>query len=230
MKMLKAPLERKRPLLFAAGLMLALSLTLVSFEWRTAYKAPPVFHHEPTITDEVLWVLPIKLEEPEQKQEKPELPKQEKPSLQIDIVDDNSSTSDQNDPVLTLDDLPKLDGTFAMAPDPEVKDDVSKPRDRVPVMPEYCGGESAMFKFLSEELEYPEIPRMNGVSGKVYVRFVVGADGKARDAKVVRSVDPWLDAEALRVAKMLTCFTPGMDGGEMVDVYFVLPIKFTLGR
>jgi protein TonB len=95
-------------------------------------------------------------------------------------------------------------------------------------MPLYCGGEAAMFKFLGSELKYPEIPRSNGVTGVVYVEFVVGKDGKLRDAKVLRPVDPWLDKEALRVAKMLDCFTPGKQAGRNVDVYFRLPIRFTL--
>ncbi|MFM1876730.1 MAG: hypothetical protein RL266_2467 [Bacteroidota bacterium] len=230
MKTLKTPLERKRPLLFAAGLLFALSLTLVSFEWRTPYRAPLISKPEPVLTEEVFWMLPIKLEEPEELKEKPELPKDKNLSTQIQVVEKLDETKQNQDPVLTLDELPKFEGTFALAPDPEVKDDIKKVLDRAPVMPEYCGGESAMFKFLSEELEYPEIPRMNGVTGKVYVRFVVGADGKARDAKIIRSVDPWLDAEALRVTKLLSCFTPGMQGGDAVDVYFILPIKFTLER
>ena len=95
-------------------------------------------------------------------------------------------------------------------------------------MPEYCGGEKALFDFLHKELKYPDVPRQNGVSGVVYVRFVVGKSGKLRDAEVVRTVDPWLDAEALRVAKMLDCFTPGRQAGQNVDVYFVLPIRFAL--
>lgn len=230
MKSSKAQLERKRPLLFAAGLLFALSLTLVSFEWRTPYESPLILEPETTLTDEVLWVLPVKLEDPEEKKQKPELPKPEKPSTQIDIVDRLNQAAQTNDPVLNLDDLPTIDGPITLDPDPDVKDDIKMVYDRVVSMPEYCGGESAMFKFLSEELEYPEIPRINGITGKVYVRFVVGADGKARDAKVIRSVDPWLDAEALRVTKLLNCFSPGMQGGDAVDVYFVLPIKFTLER
>jgi protein TonB len=86
-----------------------------------------------------------------------------------------------------------------------------------------------MLAFLQKELRYPDIPRSNGVSGTVHIQFVVGKDGKARDAKVLRPVDPWLDAEALRVARLLDCFVPGKQAGRAVDVYFILPVKFRLG-
>jgi protein TonB len=58
---------------------------------------------------------------------------------------------------------------------------------------------------------------------------VVGKDGHLRDAEVLRAIDPWLDAEALRVAKLLDCFTPGKQAGKNVNVYFVLPVSFVLG-
>ena len=94
----------------------------------------------------------------------------------------------------------------------------------------FCSGETDMFEFLSKELKYPEIPRLNGESGLVQVQFVVTKDGKVRDAKVLRPVNPWLDAEALRVAKLLDCFAPAMDNGKTVEAYFVLPIRFSLAR
>ena len=97
-------------------------------------------------------------------------------------------------------------------------------------IPEFCTGENGMFEFLSDELKYPEIPRVNGDSGLVQVQFVVTKEGKVRDAKVLRPVNPWLDAEALRVAKLLDCFEPAMDKGKAVDAYFVLPIRFSLAR
>jgi protein TonB len=102
---------------------------------------------------------------------------------------------------------------------------------RNPTQPaKFCSGETDMFQFLSRELKYPEIPRVNGESGLVQVQFVVTKDGKVRDAKVLRPVNPWLDAEALRVAKLLDCFAPAMDEGKAVDAYFVLPIRFSLAR
>lgn len=226
MKTSKAPLGRKRPLFFAAGLVFALSVTLLSFEWRTP-------HEIPTVPDCVLPALDypqghvITLPAPKKVFDKPELPEPKKKMPEITIVDNATPVETKDPDIFTYEDLPAIEGKFEMPPDKDVVDDL-KIWEIPSVMPSYCGGEAAMFKFLGRELNYPEIPRVNGVTGVVYVEFVVGKDGKLRDAKVLRPVDSWLDAEALRVAKMLECFTPGKQAGRNVDVYFRLPIRFTL--
>jgi len=227
----KNPLERKRPLFFTAGLLFAVSLALVSFEWRTPYQAPAIPDLPTLIDDEVVWVLPVKLKEPEKKIQKPEPPqKQPEPSTEFDVVDEEViDEPNPDDLVINEDDLVDAPDIVKVPVEADVEDTgIDKVWTYAGVMPEYCGGEKAMFEFLYSELVYPDIPRQNGVSGKVHVRFVVGKDGKLRDAEVMRPIDPWLDAEALRVAKKLTCFTPGRQAGRNVDVYFVLPINFVL--
>lgn len=230
MKTSKAPLEQKRPLLLLVGLVFALSVTLVSFEWRTPYRIPLVTFGDPDTEDgifELPPVIPYSFDRPQKVEEPPKLdPK----STEITLVDNDQQVADGE---LSLKDVevfePQL-GTNNRTIEADSDDDPPAVLDWAPVLPEYCGGEKAMLQFLSEELKYPEIPRVNGISGTVRVQFVVGRDGKVRDAKVVRPVDPWLDAEALRVAKLLDCFTPGKQAGKDVDVYFVLPVKFALNR
>ena len=225
----KNPLERKRPLFFTAGLLFAVSLALVSFEWRTPYQVPkiPILQGE---EPETVWI-PVTIPDAEEPKEKPKVPEKKVVFAEVNPVDEVKESADAKEPELfSKDDLPKFDGP-ANLPDEGDADDppeIPKVWERTAFMPEYCGGEKAMFDFLGKELKYPEIPRINGVTGKVYVRFVVGKNGKVRDAEIIRSVDPWLDAEALRVAKKLTCFTPGRQAGRNVDVYFVLPINFVL--
>jgi protein TonB len=228
MKTSKAPLEKKRPLFFAAGLVFALSVTLVSFEWRTPYERPIIESSVELTGEEPIWI-PITLSEPKKTFEKPELPElePEKKTPEIKIVDNDILVNEKQPDFFTGEDLPEVAGELEMSPEKDVVDEL-KIWEIPSVMPSYCGGETAMFKFLGSELNYPEIPRSNGVTGVVYVEFVVGKDGKLRDAKVLRPVDPWLDKEALRVAKMLDCFTPGKQAGRNVDVYFRLPIRFTL--
>lgn len=223
----KASLERKRPLLLSAGLVVAVSLSLVSFEWRTPYQTPQAL--TPAVEEpETVWI-PVTLSQPEKKLEKPAPPPVERPT-QIEIVDEVKADKTQFEPlVLSKENLPTVTGPIALPAEKEAPEQIQKPLPYASIMPEYCGGEQAMFDFLSDELDYPDIPRRNGISGTVYIEFVVGKDGSLRDAKVKRPVDPWLDAEALRVAKMLTCFTPGQQGGKNVPVIFVLPIRFSLG-
>jgi protein TonB len=226
MKDLKAPLETKRPLLFLVGLVVALSVTLVSFEWRTPYELPAIAKDPGYIGEDPIWI-PVTLPEPVMKLEKPALPNLKPETIRIEI-----SESTNPEPVQESPKFPEIVelavGTLESIVEVEVEDP-NKIWDFPAVRPVYCGGETAMLEFLHKELKYPEIPRVNGVSGTVQVQFVVGKDGKVHDAKVIRPVDPWLDAEALRVAKMLDCFTAGRQAGRDVDVYFVLPVKFKLG-
>ena len=98
----------------------------------------------------------------------------------------------------------------------------------VEVRPKYKGGDAALIKYLSENIVYPPEAVAQGIEGRVVVKFVVGVDGQARSAEVVRSVHPLLDAEAVRVASTLTEFTPGMVNGKNVAVSYVLPISFKL--
>lgn len=100
--------------------------------------------------------------------------------------------------------------------------------DIAEVMPAFPGGDSEMMKWLSQNIQYPEIAEENGVQGRVIVRFVVGANGAISDPKVLRSVDPSLDKEALRVVSAMPRWIPGKQNGEVVSVYFILPVTFQL--
>ncbi|MDP6909252.1 MAG: energy transducer TonB [Flavobacteriales bacterium] len=220
-----SPLERKRPLLFVIGLLLACTFTLVSFEWRTPYGELVVFERPDGPEIEPIWI-PVTLPEPDKKQEKPDSP-QDSPTLTFKTVVDLQDGTKETQK-LVMADLAAGD-PIGFPEEVDVPDEVYGPLDWSAVKPEYCRGDEALSKFLLDNLEYPEIPRSLGITGVVYVQFVVGKNGKVRDAKVLRSVDPWLDGEALRVTKMLDCFTPGRHAGQPVDVYFRLPIRFTLG-
>lgn len=95
-------------------------------------------------------------------------------------------------------------------------------------MPEFPGGQQAMFKYLAENVKYPKVAQEKGIQGRVICQFIVGKEGKVRDVKVIRSVDPELDAEAIRVIRVMPVWTPGEQRGKKVSVQFVLPISFKL--
>lgn len=95
-------------------------------------------------------------------------------------------------------------------------------------MPEFPGGERAMMNFIVKNIQYPSTAIEEGISGKVYIRFVVGKDGSITDARVVRGVSSALDNEALRVIRMMPKWTPGTQLGKPVRVMFTLPINFSL--
>ncbi len=99
---------------------------------------------------------------------------------------------------------------------------------QVDEMPEYPGGEEALKKFIADNIKYPEEARKNGITGKVYVSFIVDKTGEVRDAQVARGVDPSLDKESLRVINQLERFKPGKQDGKPVKVAYTIPINYAL--
>lgn len=95
-------------------------------------------------------------------------------------------------------------------------------------MPEFPGGEEALRKFIAQHIDYPDIAQENGIQGKVYVSFVVSADGSVKNAKIARGVDPVLDQEALRVVNTMPRWAPGKQRGKAVNVSYTVPISFKL--
>lgn len=94
--------------------------------------------------------------------------------------------------------------------------------------PKFPGGDVALLKFVAEHLRYPSEAREKKIQGRVVIQFVVKADGGIGDVRVVRSLDPALDAEAVRVAKLLPAFSPGRINGRPVAVCYTLPVTFKL--
>ncbi|WP_338871802.1 TonB family protein [Spirosoma sp. SC4-14] len=94
--------------------------------------------------------------------------------------------------------------------------------------PEYPGGAEAMRTFLSRNLTYPRAASSAGVSGRVYVSFVVNTDGSLTDVQVMKGIGFGCDEEALRVIKKMPHWKPGKQSGRPVRVKFNLPIAFTL--
>ncbi len=100
--------------------------------------------------------------------------------------------------------------------------------ETVEQLPQFPGGQNAMIEFLSQNVHYPETAAKNNVEGRVVLQFIVEKDGQIGEVKVARSVDPELDAEALRVVKSMPNFIPGRQDGKPVAVWYTLPIVFKL--
>ncbi len=98
----------------------------------------------------------------------------------------------------------------------------------VEVDPEFPGGEEALYKYLAENIKYPLMAKNNKVEGRVFITFVIEKDGNVSNAKVLRSVNEELDAEALRVINAMPKWKPGMQRGVPVRVQYNIPITFKL--
>jgi TonB family protein len=110
---------------------------------------------------------------------------------------------------------------------PPTKTDI--PFVQVDEMPVFQGGDEGILKYIAENTTYPEEAKKNNITGKVIVRFIVEKDCSVSDATIIKSVDPLLDAEAIKVISSLPKFEkPAKNGGVAVRVYYMVPITFAL--
>lgn len=100
--------------------------------------------------------------------------------------------------------------------------------DVVEVMPSFPGGHFALVNWISTNMKYPVVAEENGVQGRVTLTFIIERDGSIGDVRVVNSVDPSLDKEAIRLIKTMPRWNPGTQNGKPVRVKFTMPLTFRL--
>jgi TonB family protein len=116
--------------------------------------------------------------------------------------------------------------TVQQDPQPVKKDIPFVQVDEMPIFP---GGDTAILKYVAHNTVYPEAAKKNGITGKVIVRFIVEKNCSVSEVTVLQSVNPELDAEAVRVIKTLPKFEkPAKNGGVAVRCFYMLPITFSL--
>ena len=94
--------------------------------------------------------------------------------------------------------------------------------------PQFPGGEAAMYRYISDNIVYPSAAAESGIQGRVHVEFIVEKDGSISGVRVIRSREPSLDAEAVRVVRAMPRWAPGRNNGEPVRVHYTLPVTFRL--
>lgn len=137
-----------------------------------------------------------------------------------------------------MEDAPEEEGTDQAALNnlkeettaPEEAPAITSPLITADKMPSFPGGESAMYKFLRRQMSYPRLARQKNVQGKVYLQFVVEADGKITNIKVLRGIGYGCDEEAKRVIGDMPNWIPGEQGGQKVPVYYTTRVIFQLQR
>ena len=217
----KVDLEKKRIILLEIGLIISLSLIFIAFQYKTSDETSNTLGDlgDLQIEEEII---PIT----RQQEVKPPPPPPPKVVEELNIVADDEEIEDE----LEIEDSEADENTeieqVDIAPQEEEEEIINF--YIIENKPEFPGGQAAMFKFIAEHTKYPEIAKENGITGKVFVQFVIGKDGKVTDVKVIRGVDPYLDREAVRVVKSMPPWKPGSQRGKPVKVSFQLPINFTL--
>lgn len=221
----KADLENKKSTSILIGLVVALGLTFVAFEWAeqdiTVYEEALV---EAVAEDEDMIEITLRDETPPPPP--PPAPQETVLSEFIDIQDNDTEVEDVE--FNSEDEADK--GVDFQAPVAPPEEDPEEQRIHVIVekMPEFPGGAEAMNRFLVRNIKYPLIAQENGIQGRVICQFVVNSDGKIVDVQVVRGVEASLDKEAKRVIESMPAWTPGRQGGKNVRVKYTLPIRFKL--
>jgi TonB family protein len=95
-------------------------------------------------------------------------------------------------------------------------------------MPQFPGGDPAMFEFISKNVKYPQKAKDEGIQGRVFIQFVVEKDGSVGEVKLLRGIGGGCDEEGIRVVKSMPKWTPGQQAGKAVRVLYTLPIFFKL--
>ena len=107
-------------------------------------------------------------------------------------------------------------------------DNTEKVYDQVEQTPQYPGGQAAMFQFLRDNIVYPAKAQKQKIEGKAFVKFIIEKDGTVSQVKTLKKTHPLLDAEAVRVVKLMPKWTPGMKNGKPVRTIVALPVMFKL--
>ena len=211
--------EKKKHLLFQVGLVTALAVILIAFEWKTFDRSVSS-----------LGQLQVELEEEElipiTQQEPPPPPPPPPPQTTIiEIVEDDVELEEELEIMETEIDedteIEIVEIAEEVYEEPEIFTIVEQ-------MPSFPGGEAKLFQYLGENMKYPAMARDAGITGVVYVTFVVKEDGKIDGVRILRGVGGGCDEEAIRVVKSMPRWTPGKQRGKSVRVQYNLPIRFVL--
>jgi protein TonB len=213
-------LELKKNFFFQLGIVIALALVLTAFEWKTFSKQ--FVNDIPKI--DILFPEEIEITRPEKE---PEPPAPVVPEM--NIVDDKVEVDEFIFIDIESNENTSVGGYYVpKIPDEEIEIIDDTPFIISEVMPSFPGGEAEMFKFLTDNLKIPQRVKEIGISGTVYIEFVVERDGSLSNFIVKRGVFDELDREAIRVLRSMPLWEPGVQSGRPVRVQLSLPIKFTL--
>ncbi|WP_290448215.1 energy transducer TonB [uncultured Muribaculum sp.] len=153
---------------------------------------------------------------------------EEKQVKNQDEVLDNASMIGQVDVTEGVEDLNKTRIIDQVIVEEKPVEEITYNVATVEQQPEFPGGVQAMYKWLSEHINYPAVAAEEGISGRVIIEFVVSKTGAIENVKIARGRHPALDKEALRVVKAMPNWNPGRNNGVAVKVTYTLPVQFKL--
>ncbi len=220
----KADLEKRRGLYLEIGLVVILAAVLVAFEVKSYDSDEEEAFQREVIEEVEEQILQTDIQEP------PPPPPPETPEVTtlLEVVSDDQEI--KNELVVNAE-VNEDTKNIEIAP-VQIEEEEDETETQIFTVvenePEFPGGMEALYKYLAQNIKYPQLARENGITGKVYVTFVVERDGSIANPKVLRDIGGGCGAEAIRVVKSMPKWTPGKQRGKAVRVQFNLPVNFNL--
>ena len=217
----QASLEDKKIVYVLMGFIFVLSLCYIALEWTEK----EVTKYE-VVDEDFLIEEEVEIQQTTQETPPPPPPPVVQEVEVLNVVEDDVETESIE---ISTEDNKEEVVIAAPVEAPEEEEEEEVVFVVVESMPEFPGGQQALFKYLGDNVKYPVIAQENGIQGRVICQFVVNKDGSIVDIEVVRSGgDPSLDKEAVRVVKSMPKWKPGKQRGKPVRVKFTLPVNFKL--
>ena len=221
----KADLTKSSTMFMEIGLIAALLITLVAFEWKSSEVKKVELSADNAIAAEEE-IIPITEEENIVRPKMPTIPIL---SDAIDIVDDDIKVDEEMFNFEDSEDLGVDMNDYGYEVGEESVEEEAIPFALVEQKPMFQGGDANAFsKWVNQHLAYPDIAKENGIQGRVTLQFTVNTDGSVSGVKVLRGVDPSLDKEAVRVVSSSPKWTPGKQRDRAVKVTYTFPVVFQL--
>ena len=209
--------------------MVILAACLVAFSWKSYASDDEGDNGRSEEQEQLEEMDEVENTDIEEETPPPPPPAPEEPELNLDEIEVKQDDEKRENEVKTSD----LNDESQKNDAPVVPEDEEEEEEKtiftvVESAPSFPGGDEALYKYLAENIKYPQLARDNGFQGKVYLTFVVERDGSITDIKVLRDIGGGCGAEATRVVKSMPKWTPGKQRGKAVRVQFNLPVNFKL--
>ncbi len=217
----KANLENKKLMFMQIGLIISLLVAWLAFEHKSYDKRDytEIIRAAENLEEEMVEIT-------QQEQPKPQPMEMPKQTTQLEIVNDDVEVEDIEINVETTQEEVIQEYTPVEVEEEEVVE--QEVFTIVEQMPSFPGGDEKMYKYLGNNIKYPQVARETGIQGRVFVNFVVEPDGSVSNVKVLRGIGGGCDEEAMRVVKAMPKWTPGKQRGKAVRVSYTLPVVFKL--
>lgn len=220
----KADLEKKKGLFLEIGLVATLAIVLLAFNIKSYdQKEIEIIQNHIDGPEE----LDVEITRPDEPPPPPPEPEVVTPT-ELNVVADNVEVADVD--INAEDDQNQAQQEYVAPVVETVEEDVKDEEIFVSVekMPEFPGGEEKLYKYLRDNLKYPDMATQQNIQGKVYVQFVVEKDGSIANPKVLRDIGGGCGDEALRVVRAMPKWNPGIQRTKKVRVQYTLPVNFQL--